>query len=191
MRFLLLLLWLPVAAWGQDYAGLLKRAQSNDPATDFTALRRAYTRQPGYNGYESPAELDAMLRALAAANWGEAEKLARSVLSTSYLQLDAHYVLLLVARRQTNLAEETHHDFMLRGLSKAIRAGHDGSSPEQAWTALNVGEEYSVCRLAGWRMETQGLIHQGARAYDRITVVNSEGKSFPIYFEITDWFGKL
>ncbi|MFN8607124.1 MAG: DUF4919 domain-containing protein [Vulcanimicrobiota bacterium] len=191
MRPLLILLLLTALAWSQDYAGLLKQAQRNDPTTDFSALRQAFSQLPGYNGYASPPELEPMLKALAAPDLEQAGELARAVLSANYLQLDAHYVLLLWARAHTNKAEETHHDFMLRGLSAAIRAGHDGSGPEQAWTALNVGEEYSVCRLAGWRMQSQGLVHQGARAYDRLNVVNSEGKGFSIYFDITGWFGKL
>lgn len=191
MRLLLLLLLLPLAAWGQDYSSLLKQAQRSDPATDFVALRQAFTRQPEYNGYESPRDLEPMLKALAASEWDSAEKLARSVLAASYLQLDAHYVLILVARRRSDKTEESHHDFMLRGLSGAIRGGHDGSSPEQAWNALSVGEEYSVCRLAGWRLQKQGLVHRGPRAYDCLTVVNGEGKTFPVYFDISGWFGKL
>lgn len=191
MRGFLLLLLLSSAGWCQDFASLLKLAQRSDPTTDFVALRQAYAHQPGYNGYESPPQLEPMLKALADSNWDEAERSARSLLGACYLQLDAHYVLLLVARRRADKQAEAHHDFMLRGLSNAIRGGHDGSSPEQAWGALNVAEEYSVCRLAGWRMQTQGLIHQGSRAYDRLTVVNGEGKTFPIYFDITEWFGKL
>jgi len=191
MRLLLLLLLVcrPLAA--QDYESLLKQAQRGDPATDFSALRRAFTRLPGYNGYESPPQLQDMLKALAASDWGTAENLAHTVLISNYLQLDAHYILLLISRRKADPNGEKLHDFMLRGLSRAIRADHDGSSPEQAWNALNVSEEYSVCRLAGWRMQSQRPVRQGTRQYDRLTVVNAEGKSFPIYFDITEWFGKL
>lgn len=174
--------------WAQDYDSLLKQARSCDPATDFTALRQAYTRRPGYNGYDT-ADLAPLLKALAASDWENAEKHARQVLISNYLQLDAHYVLLLISRRKGEKGEL--HEFMLRGLSRAIRANHDGSSPEQAWNALDVSEEYSVCRLAGWKWQSQGTVRQGERRYDRVTVTNGEGKSFPIYFDITGWFGKL
>ncbi|MBX3171003.1 MAG: hypothetical protein KF760_26585 [Candidatus Eremiobacteraeota bacterium] len=102
-----------------------------------------------------------MLKALAASDWPNAEKQARNVLISNYLQLDAHYVLLLISKREGDTAGENLHDFMLRGLSGAIRAGHDGSSPEQSWNALNVSEEYSVCRLAGWKWQRQGIVRQG------------------------------
>lgn len=174
--------------WAQDYTNLLQQAQRCDPATDFAALRQAYTRLPGYNGYDT-ADLAPLLKALAASDWENAEKQARHVLISNYLQLDAHYVLLLISRRKGGKGEV--HDFMLRGLSGAIRGHHDGSSPEQAWNSLNVAEEYSVCRLAGWRWQSQGMVRQGPRQYDRVMVVNAEGKSFPIYFDISGWFGKL
>ncbi len=174
--------------WAQDYATLLQQAKRCDPATDFTALRQAYTRLPGYNGYDT-VDLAPMLKALAASDWENAEKQARQVLISNYLQLDAHYVLLLISRRKGQKGEL--HDFMLRGLSSAIRAQHDGSSPEQSWNALNVAEEYSVCRLAGWKWQSQGTVSQGARQFDRVMVVNAEGNNFPIYFDITGWFGKL
>ena len=190
MRRLLLLLLMCKPLWCEDYASLLQQAQRGDPATDFTALRQAYTRQPGYNGYDS-ADLAPMLKALAASDWENAEKQARITLISNYLQLDAHYILLLISKRKGDRRGEDLHDFTLRGLSAAIRGGHDGSSPEQAWNALNVSEEYAVCRLAGWRWQSQGLVRQGARQFDRVMVVNGEGKSFPIYFEITQWFGKL
>lgn len=189
MRPLLLLLMVCGPLWAQDYETLLKQAQRADPATDFAALRQAFTRLPGYNGYESPPA--PMLKALASSDWETAEKQARDTLISNYLQLDAHYILLLIARRKGDATEGKLHDFVLRGLSGAIRANHDGSSPEQAWNALNMSEEYSVCRLAGWKWQSQTIVRQGARQYDRVMVVNAEGKSFPIYFDISAWFGRL
>lgn len=187
----ILLLLLVVPAWAQDYQALLRQAQSGDSATDFTALRLAYTRRPGYNGYETPVELAPMLKALASSDWAAAGRQATPLLISNYLQLDAHYVLLLISKRKGDVRAAKQHDFMLRGLSQAIRAGHDGSSPEQAWKALSVAEEFSVCRLAGWRLKSQEPVHLGPREYDRLTVTNAEGKTFPIYFDITDWFGRL
>ena len=178
-------------AQDSDYAALLQRAQKSDAQLDFSALRRASTRVPGYNGYSAPAELEPMLTALAASQWETAEKQARAVLDKAYLQLDAHYVLLLISRRKGDKVAEKQHDFMLRGLSNAIRNQHDGSSPEEAWNSLNVTEEFSVCRLAGWRVQSQDLVRRDSRAFDRLVVINGEGKSFPIYFDISAWFGKL
>ena len=193
LRFLLLfcLFALPALAQDSDYAALLQRAQKSDAQLDFTALRQASTRLPGYNGYSTPEELEPMLRALGLSQWDIAEKQARAVLDKAYLQLDAHYVLLLISRRKGDKVAEKQHEFMLRGLSNAIRNKRNGSSPDEAWNSLNVNEEFSVCRLAGWRVQSQDLVRRDSRAFDRIMVVNGEGKSFPIYFDISNWFGKL
>lgn len=182
---------MPGLAQDGGYTALLQRAQNTDLQLDFAALRRAYTQEPGYNGYDTPTELDPMLKSLALSQWDAAEQQARAVLKKAYLQLDAHYVLLLISKRKGDKIAEKHHDFMLRGLSSAIRNQHDGSSPEQAWNALNVAEEFSVCRLAGWRVQNQDLVRRDSRAFDRLMVVNREGKSFPIYFDISSWYGKL
>ena len=188
MRLFLVFL-MASAAWAQDYETLLRQAQGGEPGLDFVALRQAFTRRPGYNGYS--VEVTPMLKALAAQDWPNAEKQARTLLISNYLQLDAHYVLLLIFRREGDRAGEKQHDFMLRGLSQAIRGGRDGSGPEQAWKVLNVAEEYAVCRLAGWRVQKQEPVRRGEARYDRLTVVNGAGTTFPIYFDITDWAGKL
>jgi hypothetical protein len=176
-------------AWAQDYESLLRQAQRGDPSLDFVALRQAFARRPDYNGYS--VEVDPLLKCLAAQDWAGAEKQARTLLISNYLQLDAHYVLLLISRRKGDKAAEKQHDFMLRGLSLAIRGGHDGSGPEQAWKALDVTEEYAVCRLAGWKVQKQEAVRQGEKRYDRLMVINGAGKTFPIYFDITDWAGRL
>lgn len=190
-RRMLLFLFLLLAgtAWARDYESLLRQAQRGDPGLDFVALRQAFTRRPDYNGYS--VEVTPLLKALAVQDWVGAEKQARTLLISNYLQLDAHYVLLLISRRRGDKTAERQHDFMLRGLSLAIREGHDGSGPEKAWKALNVAEEYAVCRLAGWKVQKQEPIRKGEGRYDRLTVVNGAGKTFPIYFDITDWAGRL
>lgn len=41
----------PLLAQSGDYSALLERAKNSDPTLNFEALRRAYTKLPGYNGY--------------------------------------------------------------------------------------------------------------------------------------------
>jgi hypothetical protein len=37
----------------------------------------------------------------------------------------------------------------------------------------------------------QALLNHDGRMYDRIDIVGPKGESKSLYFDITDWFGKL
>lgn len=43
----------------------------------------------------------------------------------------------------------------------------------------------------GWVWQRQALVHDGGRVYDVIDLTGPEGETKSIYFDITDWFGKM
>jgi hypothetical protein len=65
---------------------------------------------------------------------------------------------------------------------------------EGATNTLNgIAAEHAYTRkhYPGWRWQTQGLMSTGGRHYDVIQMIGPKGDTKTIYFEITDWFGKL
>ena len=192
MRWLLvfLLLVCSVNAQESEYAKLLERAKRGDPNLDFVALRVAYVATPEYCGYFTP-DVSALYSAMRSSDWSAVEKEGNALLEACYLDLDAHYGLMVMAEETNNAAAQAQHDYMLTGLSKSIRNGHDGSSPDQAYAILSVGEEYAVCRVAGWKVQEQGLAAKDGRRYDVLTVIDLDGRKFDVFFDITSFFGKF
>lgn len=64
----------------------------------------------------------------------------------------------------------------------AARTEPEGLAAERAW----LHEHYP-----GWRLDSQGLGFDGARALDRLVVVDAEGAKHQVCFDITAWFGKF
>lgn len=192
MRLLLIFLLLtgPVFAKTSDYATLVERAKQSDPELDFSALRKAYTETPTYSGY-AISERGPMVKAVNKSDWAAAKKEAHLLLDQCYLDLEAHYVLLMVAEEEKDVEAAAHHEYMLRGLLVAIRGARDGKSAKTAWPVLNVGEEYAVCRLLGLKVKNRGLVTDESGSYDAMDVVDRDGKEFTIYFDVSSFFGKL
>jgi len=78
-------------------------------------------------------------------------------------------------------------------------AGGDGSSVAEAilvkgaTEATGVAAEYQWLRdhLPGCRPERQVLLDVGGRRYDQLDVVMSNGERRSVFFDITEFFGKL
>jgi len=50
---------------------------------------------------------------------------------------------------------------------------------------------YTSKRYPGWKWRTQSLMNVGDRHYDIIELVGQKGESKTIYFDISNWFGKM
>jgi hypothetical protein len=59
--------------------------------------------------------------------------------------------------------------------------------------ASSVHAEYVYIRerYPGWRTTDQYVLNQAERIYDRIDIIGPQGEKKSVYFDITDWFGKL
>jgi ABC-type glycerol-3-phosphate transport system substrate-binding protein len=75
----------------------------------------------------------------------------------------------------------------------------DGSSFEKAIfidekkERPGVAEEYKWLKAnyPGYKVQGQSLSHNGGKPYDIITITTAEGKTKKIYFDISQFFGKL
>lgn len=65
----------------------------------------------------------------------------------------------------------------------------EGATNELA--GVQAENAYVAKHYAGWRQRMQALLNHDGRMYDRIDIVGPRGESKSLYFDITDWFGKL
>jgi hypothetical protein len=58
-------------------------------------------------------------------------------------------------------------------------------------SGIEAEHSYIVTHYPGWRQREQALLDHDGRIYDRIEIVGPKGETKSLYFDITDWFGKL
>jgi hypothetical protein len=84
--------------------------------------------------------------------------------------------------------------------ASATIAGEPGSSFDAAIVLEGATNElsgvqaesiYIAKHYPGWPQNMQALLNHDGRMYDRIDIVGPKGESKSLYFDITDWFGKL
>jgi hypothetical protein len=78
-------------------------------------------------------------------------------------------------------------------------AGGDGSSIENAVIIKAPNElagvrgEYNWIRKnrPGWQLEKQSMLNKGGKVYDKMDFQTPDGRRVTLYFDITDFVGKL
>lgn len=169
-------------------------AEAGDPAVDYTALRQAYVRSPGYDGYGMSW---ADKRKAFAAN-GESRDCAKGLaLSADILKIDytytvAHLLRSVCLRQQGDLAGSEREKFIFRGLLQSVLASGDGNSPKTALVVFTMAEERFVLSYFDLTEKMQALVVDGGHNFDRIDAVEAKtGKPKTLYFNVDAMFGSL
>jgi hypothetical protein len=58
-------------------------------------------------------------------------------------------------------------------------------------SGVEAENSYITAHHPGWHQKMQALLNHDGRIYDRIDMVGPKGETKSLYFDITDWFGKL
>jgi len=89
---------------------------------------------------------------------------------------------------------------LLASGAAAAAASEKGLSFEDAIVLDGVSNEidgvgaehlYTDQHEAGWTWQRQALVHSDGRVYDVIDLSGPGGETKSVYFDITDWFGKM
>ena len=167
------------------YAALVAAAKAGDPTVDWQALRFAYADSPGFDlyGMGQEAARKQMFTALNAGDSKAAIAAADQVLAADYVDIDAHVIQELAYRKLGDTVAADREHAIAVGLLHSIETG-DGKTPETAFTVITVGEEYTVARLNGLTPRGQALVQSGGHSYDKLDLMDRDGKSLSLYFQI-------
>jgi hypothetical protein len=166
------------------YQTLLAAARTVDPAeVDWQALRFAYADSSSFDlmGEHTAAARRAMFEALNKDDDKAVIEQADKILDADFVDIDAHVALDLAyqATGQSTLSKREHQ--IALGLLKSVHTG-DGTSPEQAFTVISVGEEYATMRAFALQVTGQALVEAPPHSYDRLTVTDGAGKTHTVFF---------
>jgi hypothetical protein len=166
-----------------QYQALLAAAKAAAPNADWRALRLAYSRRPSFNGV-GPADVKRqMFEAGESGDCTAALAAANTVLAEAYVDIDAHLVAAFCEDRAGDKVAAQRDRDIGAGLAASVKTG-DGLSPAQAFTPIDVDEEYALMRAIGAHVTDQALIQSGGHAYDALTTVDQAGHQATYYFLI-------
>ena len=191
---LLLLVLFCRAAIAQDtpkpqlsYESLVERVKGGDQTVDFRQLRLAYMGSKTYsNGPDTATQKKAMTAALNSKDFRSAIKNADVVLTSNYVDMDAHFAE-YIANRELNATDKAEfHKFILQALLKSITDSGDGKTPDTAFQVIEVHEEYVMLRFMGIGLpESQSLLHKNGHSFDEIKFKDPKsGQSVTLYFNV-------
>jgi hypothetical protein len=168
------------------YSDMVQKLKSGDLSVDFAKLRMSYASTSNYDPEEGSDQIKDMFGKLNAKDYRGALKAANAVLDKQYVNIDAHLVASSAYEGlHDDVAAKMHHDIVV-GLVRSILDSGSGTSTATAYKVISVGEEYSVMRVLGWIPNKQSYVHEGARSYDEMEMLDQRSNT-PVtrYFDVT------
>ena len=157
------------------YHDLLAAAQQNPAGADFHTLRMAYARSDGYAPYSHDVEaVEALGRALPAADFDAALGAIARLLDASYLDIEAHIAADYVYTRLSQPDRSAYHRGFAQGLLRSIVGTGDGRDFSTAFIVLAIPEEYTVVRMMGLRPRGQALVEHEGHWFDVIDAAHAQ-----------------
>lgn len=158
----------------KSYAELVAQAESGDAATDFTALRMAYSQSPDYDPYGSATgeKFAVLWPAFKARDCAKVLAVSDEMLKADYTLASVHVIRSECFRLTGDRDRDAREEMIGRGLANSLRASGDGKSTKTAIVVVTMSEERFMLVALGLREEKQSLINDGGHVYDLIEGAN-------------------
>jgi len=165
------------------YQALLAAAKASAPQSDWLGLRIAFAQRPAFKVYGQDVAKGEMFKAVEAGDCATALTEAKAVIAEAFVDADAHLIAAFCDDKLGDASDALLERDVGVGLLKSIETG-DGLTPDQAFTPIDVDEEYALIRARGLKVTSQTLVQQGGHNYDVLTTTNDKGESATYYFLI-------
>lgn len=174
------------AAESFAYDALVTRLRAGDTLVDYTAARMAYAKTPQYKPYPVRWEGNqAMFDALERQKYAELRRLSDSILSTNYVDPDAHLGAMAAAFILGDSARGHFHGAVFRGLIRSIGA-RSGRTLDSAIIVITLQEEYALLRFRGLERTTVATLQCGRSLCDQMEVIDRKSRTkSTLYFDIS------
>jgi hypothetical protein len=168
------------------YDDLVSRLRSGDTLVDSTAARMAYAITPQYQPYPVQWEGNqAMFAALERRKYAEVRRLSDSILTTNYVDADAHLGAVAAAFSLGDSTRGQFHGAVYRGLIRSIGA-RSGRTLDSAIVVIALQEEYALLRARGLERTTVAMFQCGRSLCDQMEVIDRRSRTKSIlYFDIS------
>ncbi|WP_158554910.1 DUF4919 domain-containing protein [Methylovirgula sp. 4M-Z18] len=167
----------------KTYLELAASARRIPASADWTALRQAYVNSSYFDliGVKTDTIRKALWAARQNNDYEGVIRAADTILAENYVDLEAHIMRYAALRALGRTSELAQDKMAIDGLMASIQNG-EGGSPQSAWNAITVHEEYVTLSLMGFKVQSQSLINATGHAYDRFDVIDRDQRHIAVYF---------
>jgi len=181
-----------VAQTPLPYETLLAQVQGPGPRADYGALRLAFANTPQYAAGADQALRERMGDAWKRRKYTEAVKAADEVLTTRFVDAQAHRVAADARAALGQAAAAKTHWRYHDGLVHSILRSGDGKSPATAFVVIDFGEAFALTEYLNLVVREQRLQDQGGKKYCEFQVTSdSQREPLTIYFDISLFQAKV
>ena len=120
---------------------------------------------------------------LAAGRYDKALAESQTVIDHNMAFGEGHLLAMTVLQKMGRNEEAKKHEAILNAIAKSIMESGEGNSAERAWFTVAPSETvFFMTEFLGAQIEGQELARYGGHAYDRLTVLDRQGKRRAVWF---------
>ncbi len=161
----------------QKYEAYKACVTSGDLAVDWRAFRLAAAAGEVSEGFNWQPIHDRVVEYLDAGKYDQALKESQIVIDRNMANGEGHLLAMTVLQKMGKDAEAKKEEAILEAIGKSIMESGDGNSAATAWFTVAPSETYFFLTEAlGAQIEKQELVQDHGHAYDKMTVLDREGK---------------
>ena len=164
------------------YDALKAKVQSGDISIDWHDIRLAAIVADVDGEFDWHKSNTEGVAAFNAGDYAKALLKGQEIIQHNIANGDGHFLAMVSLKRLGKQDEAAKEKLIVDKILQSILSSGDGKSPDTAWFTVSTSEEYFVIRLLGLKPQGQALIKQGGHSFDKMTVVDKDGKETTLWF---------
>jgi hypothetical protein len=134
-------------------------------------------------GFDSQPVHNQFVKDLDAGRYEKALAESQTVIDRNMANGEGHLLAMTVLQKMARNEELKKQEAILNAIGKSIMDSGDGSSAETAWFTVAPSETvFFMTEALGAQIEGQELVHINGHAYDKLTVLDRQGKRRVVWF---------
>jgi hypothetical protein len=167
----------------KKYEAYKTRVVTGDLSIDWRDFRLAGALGQVSQGFDSQPVHNQFLDDLAAGRYEKALAEAQIVIDRNMANGEGHLLAMTVLQEMGRNEEAKKQEAILNAIGKSIMESGDGASAETAWFTVAPSETvFFMTEALGAKIEGQELVHVNGHAYDKLTVLDRQGKRRVVWF---------
>ena len=167
----------------KKYEAYKTRVLAGDLNIDWRNFRLAAALGEVSQGFDSQPVHDQFMEDLDAGRYDNALAESQTVIDRNMANGEGHLLAMTVLQKMGRNEEAKKEEAILNAIGKSIMESGDGGSAETAWFTVAPSETvFFMTEALGAQIEGQELVHVNGHAYDKLTVLDRQGKRRVVWF---------
>jgi hypothetical protein len=167
----------------KKYDAYKTRVMAGDLSIDWRDFRLAGALGEVSQGFDSQPVHDQVVDDLAAGRYEKALAEAQIVIDRNMANGEGHLLAMTVLQKMGRNEEAKKQEAILDTIGNSIMESGDGASAKTAWFTVAPSETvFFMTEALGAKIEGQELVHVNGHAYDKLAVLDRQGKKQVVWF---------